>query len=62
MAEMNSEPSFEELLREMTDRAIALWGEDRAGAIDAVLEQTARHLQEIGRALPPRDDEPGFYQ
>ena len=62
MAEMNSEPSLEELLRDMTDRARALWGEDRARAIDAVLEQTARHLREIGRTPPARDVEPGFYQ
>ena len=59
---MSPEESFEDLLRELTDRAKALWGEDRAGTMKPELEQTARNLQEIGRETPSRDMEPGFYQ
>ena len=59
---MSSQDSIEDILRELTDRATALWGEERAVAMRPELEQTARHLQEIGRGTPGRDVEPGFYQ
>ena len=59
---MSPEESLEDILRDLTDRATALWGEERAGAMRPELEQTARQLQEIGRETPGRDVEPGFYQ
>ncbi len=59
---MSQEISLEDLVREMTDRAKALWGEERAAAISAALQQTARQLQEVDQTLPGRDVEPGFYQ
>ena len=62
MARMSPKQSQEELLRDITIRAEALWGAERASAIRATLEQTARQLQEVGQTLPERDVEPGFYQ
>ena len=62
MAGMSMEISLEDLVVEMTDRAKALWGEERAAAISAALQQAARQLQEVDRTLPGRDVEPGFYQ
>ena len=59
---MSQEKSLEDLVREMTDRAKALWGEGRAAAISAALQQAARQLQEVDQTLPGRDVEPGFYQ
>lgn len=54
--------SPEVILRELTERARSLWGEERAAALQASLEQTARNLQEIGQNLPRYEIEPGFYQ
>ena len=59
---MSPEESLEDLVRELTGRAKALWGEEKAGAMKTELEETARHLQQIGRETPGRDVEPGFYQ
>ena len=62
MAGMSQRISLEELMREMTDRAKALWGEERAAAISAALQQAARQFQEVDHSLPGRNVEPGFYQ
>ena len=62
MPQMNSDTTVEDLLRHLTARARALWGEDKAAAMGTALEQTARQLWEIGQATPARDVEPGFYQ
>ena len=62
MAGMSQRISLEELVREMTDRAKALWGEERAAAISAALQQAARQFQEVDQSLPGRNVEPGFYQ
>ena len=62
MPEMNLGMSQEELLRDITVRAEAILGKERAGAIRAALEQTARQLREVRQTLPERDVEPGFYQ
>ena len=59
---MSQRISLEELVREMTDRAKALWGEERAAAISAALQQAARQFQEVDQSLPGRNVEPGFYQ
>ena len=54
--------SREEILHELTERAQALWGVDRARVIATSLESAARQLWEISQKLPARDVEPGFYQ
>jgi hypothetical protein len=51
----------EELLHDLTVRAAAVLGEDRAALITAALEQTARQLEEISSTMPERDIEPAFY-
>ena len=59
---MVREGTKDEILQELTEKAVALWGRDRAQALRASLEQTATHLWEIGQADPGTDVEPGFYQ
>lgn len=54
--------SQEEILLELTERARALWGEERANVIATSLESAARQLWEIGQNPPDRTVEPGFYQ
>ena len=62
MTQMNSDTTVEDLLRHLTARAQALWGEDKASAMSSALEQTARPLWQIGQTTPARDVAPGFYQ
>ena len=52
----------DKILQEVTGKAIALWGNDRAQILRESLEQTATRLWEIGLADPGTDVEPGFYQ
>ena len=59
---MSNEQSREELLRELTDKAIAMWGEGRAAALSNALESAVSQLMEVRRDLPQRDVEPGFFQ
>jgi hypothetical protein len=62
MASMKPDMSPENILRELTEQAQSLWGEQRAQALQASLEQTARNLQELRQNLPRYEVEPGFYQ
>ncbi len=59
---MSAKPTHEELLRDITERAKALWGEAKAAEMEDALEQTALNMEEIDRAIPKRDMEPGYYQ
>jgi len=52
----------EEILRELTQQAKALWGNDRAEVLQDALEQTAGQLHEVNQAPPRPEVEPGFYQ
>ena len=61
-AGMSAKPTHEELLRDITERAKALWGEAKAAEMADALEQTAFNMEEVDRALPKRDVEPGYYQ
>jgi|GEM_PF-1320324 len=61
-AAMSAKPTHEELLRDITDRAKALWGGAKAAEMAAALERTATEMEEIDRAMLKRDVEPGYYQ
>ena len=61
-AVMSAKPTHEELLRDITERAKALWGEAKAAEMADALEQTALNMEQIDRMMPERDVEPGFYQ
>ena len=54
--------SKEKILQELTEKAVALWGQDRAAILRSSLEQTATHLWEISQAEPGSSVEPGFFQ
>jgi hypothetical protein len=62
MASMKPDMSPENILRELTEQAQSMWGEQRAQALQASLEQTSRNLQELSQNLPRYEVEPGFYQ
>ena len=62
MPGMRPDASHEDIVRELTEEARTLWGQERAEALGASLEQTAQQLGDVGRTLPPREVEPGFYQ
>ena len=59
---MVAQRTKDQILQELTEKAIALWGQDRAQILRASLEQTAGYLWEIGQAEPGTDVEPGFFQ
>ncbi len=59
---MVTKPSKDEILRELTEKAVALWGEERAKILQSSLEQTATHLWDIRQAEPGASVEPGFFQ
>ncbi len=59
---MSDEQTREELLRELTDKAKALWGDERAAELSNTLEATASQLTEVRQHLPERAVEPGFFQ
>ena len=62
MASTHPDMSYDEILQALTEQAVALWGKERAQAVSSSLEQTARQLADVSRALPDREVEPGFYQ
>jgi len=51
----------EELLAQMTQRAVALWGEARAKELATPIEQLADVLVQLSRSLPGREEEPAFF-
>lgn len=53
--------SQEDLTRSLRAQAGLLWGEQRAEALSASLESTARQLLDIGRSLPRPGTEPGIH-
>ena len=62
MVDLKPNDSIEDIARELRSQAVRLWGEERAVELEASLEQTARHLWEVGQQICHRDLEPGFYQ
>jgi hypothetical protein len=62
MVSMKPGSSAQDIARELEEQAAVLWGRRRAQAIRGSLEQTAQQLWEVGRHLPERELEPGFYQ
>ena len=61
---VNTKPgdSVDEIAKELRAQAERLWGEKRAGELEASLKETAQQLWELGQETPHRDLEPGFYQ
>ena len=62
MVNMKPDDSIEDIARELRPQRVLIWGEERAVELEASLEQTARHLWEVGQQTCHRDLEPGFYQ
>ncbi len=59
---MSTKPTYDELLKDITDRAKALWGDAKTAEMTAALESTARQMVDNDRVMPKIDVEPGFYQ
>ena len=58
----HSDMLYDEILKVLTQQAIAQWGKERAQAMTSSLEQAARQLADVSRSLPGKEVEPGFYQ
>ena len=59
---MSAKLTHEELLRDLTERAKALFGEAKAAEMATALASTASQMEEIDLTMPKVDVEPGFYQ
>ena len=46
---------YDDILRALTEQAVALWGKERAQEVSSSLQQTAQQLVEVNRALPDRE-------
>jgi hypothetical protein len=53
--------SREEITASLRARAVELWGQKRADALQPGIELTASHVWQLSKHLPPSDAEPGFY-
>ena len=53
--------SPEEIVGSLRKRAADLWGPDRAGTLQPLIEATAGRIWRISQCPPPDDEEPGFY-
>ncbi len=54
--------SFDDILRELHDRAIVQFGEARASQLEESLKETAHQIWQMDQVTPHVDLEPGFYQ
>ena len=62
MTSVRPDAPQEDILSALVEQAKVLWGEERAAALTASLEQTAQQLVDVSRTLPGSEVEPGFYQ
>ncbi len=61
MPQAQPAPSKEDIARALKQRAIELWGRQRAEAIGPTIEQTAANIWRISQHLPDEQEEPAFY-
>ena len=71
MVESKKDPSQEQVLQELLEKAIALWGPERTEALmstasrsllgKSVLEATAQNIWKVANNLPHRDEQPCFF-
>ncbi len=53
--------SPEQIARSLTQRAVSLWGPERALALHELIQETAQRVWRIARDPAPSAEEPGFY-
>jgi hypothetical protein len=56
-----AEETEEQILAELTHRAITLWGSERAEALAPSLANTAGALRQIAEHPPEREQEPAIF-
>ena len=61
MVGMNPRQSQEEILKELSAKATEFWGQERAEALRAVLEESAANLWLLAQNLPDVEQEPAFF-
>lgn len=61
MVEIRGESPPEEMAEVLFQRAVALWGQERAAVLRSFLAQTAEHLWMLSRNTPGEEEEPGFF-
>ena len=61
MVGMNPNLSRQEIAQELVAKAEELWGQERAEAIRALLEEVAGNLWLVAQNPPDREQEPAFF-
>ena len=57
----DAQPSPDSIAGTLSDRAVALWGSERAEELRDLIQETAQRVWLISQDPPPADEEPGFY-
>ena len=57
----DAQPSPDLIAGSLTDRAVALWGPERAEELQNLIQETAQRVWLISQDPPPANEEPGFY-
>ena len=57
----DARPSPDSIASSLTDRAVSLWGPERAEELRDLIKETAQRVWLISQDPPPADEEPGFY-
>jgi hypothetical protein len=61
MVSMDPKLSKEEMVAQLTERARAMWGPERAEVLKASLEEEGANLWTLIHNLPVLDEEPAFF-
>ena len=61
MVGMGTGITQEEIIKELTDKTVELWGQERAEANRQNLEQTGRNIWVVAQNPPAIEDEPAYF-
>jgi hypothetical protein len=61
MVSMDPKLSKEEIVAQLVQQAVAVWGPERAEALKASLEETGANLWLLNQNLPRQEEEPAFF-
>ena len=61
MAGTPGDSSREAALQDMREKAVKLWGPERASLLEPSLKHMADYLGQLDENLPDREEEPAFF-
>ena len=61
MTSKRHDDNREQIIHDLSSRAVSLWGEQRAVDLKPSIEQMADWLMQIAQDLPGQQEEPAFF-